>query len=189
MPGHYEGQHAFVFLGGGDDISSIAADLRGAGDLDRDVGPVYFISRCEGAFEGFAHIAQDDVAGLADYVHGRLWEAGIHHGEIAVEGRWYLNGRPQPQPFGPTRGIYAYIALCRVFTNLPPVQVMGAIAERFGNDLPFVGASTVLGRFHLLVELGGDERQALDGQAAALGEVPGVERVEVGFVVPGAAPS
>ena len=73
----YEGRHAFVFPGSDDDISSIIADLDRTGDIDPDSGPVYFISPFEGAFESFAHIAQDNVPELADYIHGRLWDAGI----------------------------------------------------------------------------------------------------------------
>lgn len=189
MPDPHGGQHTFVFLGRVDDISSIIAELQRTGDIDPNIGPVYFISACEGAFEGFAHIAQDDVPGLADYINGRLWDAGIRHGEYAVEGRWYLSGRPRPLPKGPTRKTYDYIALCRIFASLPPVQVMESIAERFGDsDPPFVGASTVIGGFHLLVELRGDDREALNGYVAALSDVPGVERVEVGFTAPGTAP-
>jgi hypothetical protein len=170
--------------GQGDDISSIITELRRTGDIDPAIGPVYFIS----AFEGFAHIAQDDAPGLADYIHGRLWDAGIHHGEYAVEGRWHLSGGSPPAPRGPTRGLYDYIALCRIFANQPPVQVMRSIAESLGDpDPPFVGASTVIGSFHLLVELGGDEREALNGYVAALNDVPGVERVEVGFAASGTA--
>jgi hypothetical protein len=184
---HYGGQQAFVFLGRGDNISSIIAELQRTGDIDPAIGPVYFISACEGAFEGFAHIAQDDVPGLADYVNGRLWDAGIRHGEYAVEGRWYLSG-PRPLPKGPTRKLYDFIALCRIFTREPPVQVMESIAERFGDNDPFAGVSTVIGSFQLLVELGGDDREALNGHVAGLNDVPGVERVEAGFAAPGTPP-
>ena len=98
MPDPYGGQqHAFPFLGREGDISSIIAELRRTGDIDPAGGPVYSIS----AFEGFAHIAQDDVPGLA--VHGRLGDAGIRHGEGAVEGRWHLSGGSPPTPKGPTR--------------------------------------------------------------------------------------
>jgi hypothetical protein len=186
MPGLYEGQHAFVFLGREDDISSIIAALQEAGDIDPRVGPVYFISPCEGAFAGFAHIAQDDVPALADYVGGQLWEAGIRHGDYAVEGRVYLDGRPRVGPKGPTRKLYAIIALCRIFVSQPPAQVMERIAETFGHrDPPLAGVATVIGDFHLLVELGGEDRETLNRHVAALGEVPGVERVEAGFAVPG----
>ncbi len=188
MPDPYVGQHAFLFLGGEDDISSIITELQRTGDIDPAIGPVYFISPFEGAFEGFAHIAQDDVPGLADYIHGRLWDAGIRHGEGAVEGRWHLSGGSSPSPKGPTRGLYDYIALCRIFASQPPVQVMENIAESLGDsDPPFIGASTVIGSFHLLIELGGDEREALNGYVAALNDIPGVERVEAGFAAPGTA--
>jgi hypothetical protein len=185
----YGGQHAFVFLGREDDISSIIAELQRTGDINPAIGPVYFISAVEGAFAGFAHIAQDDVPALADYIHGRLWDAGIRHGEGAVEGRWHVSRGPRPTPKGPTRGLYAFIALCRIFVSQSPVQVMESIAELFGDsDPPFVGACTVIGGFHLLVELGGEDREALNRQVAALNDVPGVERVEAGFAAPGTAP-
>jgi hypothetical protein len=185
----YGGQHAFVFLGREDDISSIIAELQRSGDIDPASGPVYFISAFEGAFAGFAHIAQDDVPALADYLHGRLWDAGIHHGEGAVEGRWHERRDPRPTPKGPTRGLYAFIALCRIFVSQSPFQVMERIAESFGDsDPPFVGASTVIGGFHLLIELGDDDREALNGHVASLNSVPGVERVEAGFAAPGTAP-
>ena len=154
---------------------------------------MYFISPFEGAFESFAHIAQDNVPELADYIHGRLWDAGIRHGEYVVEGRWHLSGSPPPEPpkpKGPTRKLYDYIALCQIFASQPPVQVMESIAESLGdNDPPLTGASTVIGGFHLLVELGGDDREALNGYVAALSDVPGVERVEAGFAAPGTASS
>jgi hypothetical protein len=189
MNGRYRGQHAFVFWGEEDDTSSIIADLRRSRDINLDIGPVHFIAALEGPFAGFAHIAQDDVGALADYIHGRLWEAGIRHGEYAVEGYPYRGGGPPPYPKGPTRKLFDYIALCRIFAGQPPVQVLQSIADSLGDSHPFAGGSTVIGAYHLLVELGGDDRAALEQQVAALNDVPGVERVEAGIAVPGTAPS
>ena len=184
MNGRYQGQHAFVVWPEEDDTSSIIANLRRSRDINPDIGPVYFISPVEGPFAGFAHIAQDDVSALDDYIHGRLWEAGIRHGEYAVEGHPVVGGGPPPYPKGPTRKLFDFIALCRIFASQPPVRVLQSIAESL-DDSAFAGGSTVIGAYHLLVELGGGNRAALDQQVAALSDVPGVERVEAGFASPG----
>src|SRR5215211_3234336 len=67
------------------------------------------------------------------------------HGEYVVEGRWHLMGAPPPkppEPKGPTRKLYDYIAVCQIFASQPPVQVMESIAESLGdNDPPLTGAS------------------------------------------------
>jgi hypothetical protein len=190
MNGRYRGQHAFVFWGGGDDSSAIIADLQRSGDINPDIGPVHFISALEGPFAGFAHIAQDDVGELADYIHGRLWDAGIRHGEYAVEGHLFRGGGPPPYPKGPTRKLFEFIALCRIYVNQPPVRVLERIGESFAGGDPFAGGSTVIGAYQLLVELGGDALAPLELQVAALNDIAGVERVETGFAAaPGTAAS
>lgn len=66
---------------------------------------------------------------------------------------------------------------------------MGNIAAVFDAQDPFVGASTVIGDFDLLVELGGDDRQALIQSAASLRDVAGVARIEVAFADTRTTPS
>ncbi len=185
MPGQYEPLHAFVFLSekeGGVPLATAIANLQQY--LNPQAGPVFFTSAFEGDFQGFAHIAQDDALALADFVDRELWDAGVR-GAYAVEGRWHeyqdllLKG---PLPKGPVRKRYRFLALCRVHARQRPTRVMRNVADSFDDsDPPFVGASTVLADFHLLVELGDNDRTALDGHVALLREVEGIERVEVGI--------
>jgi hypothetical protein len=184
LPEKYEGVHAFLFLDEGDETppAAVVENLRPL--VNRDTGPVFFAGTFEGQFQGFAHIAHDDTQTLADLIAGQLWEAGVRS-HYVTEGKYHKN--QQAQPMGPTRNSPRFLAIARVYVNQPPTQVMGNVADFFGDELdeygqslsPFIGASTVIGGFHLLVELGDDDRQELDRHVESLRGVDGVGRVEV----------
>lgn len=184
MPEEYEGVHAFLFLYQEDEIPppAVVENLRPS--INRDAGPVFFAGTFEGDFQGFAHIAHDDTQAVGDLIAGPLWEAGVRS-HYVTEGKYHKN--QQSQPMGPTRNSPRFLAIARVYVNQPPMQVMGNVAGFFGDRLdeygqslsPFIGASTVIGGFHLLVELGDDDRQELDRNVESLRGVDGVGRVEV----------
>ena len=67
-----------------------------------------------------------------------------------------------------------------------PIAVMQAIAQHFDEGPPFVGASVVIGRFKLVVELGADERDTLDKALEELDGIEGVARGERGVADTGA---
>jgi hypothetical protein len=175
LPRPYEGQHAFTFLYRDDEVPPPTVVTNLQDYIDPDVGPVFFAAVFEGDFQGFAHIAADDAGALGDLIAGPLWNAGIRSHHVA-EGRVY---RGPIGPMGPTRSTPRFLAICRVSVNQPPLQVMRNIAVSFNEELPFVGASTVIAGFHLLVELGDDDGQALSEHVASLRGIDGVRGVEV----------
>jgi hypothetical protein len=184
LPEKYSGVHAFLFLFEGDEIppAALVDNLRPS--IRRDAGPVFFAATFEGDFQGFAHIAHDDTQAVGDLIDGQLWDAGVRS-HYVTEGKYHVNRHSQPM--GPTRNSPRFLAIARVYVNQRPTQVMGNIAAFFGDELdeygqslsPFIGASTVIGGFHLLVELGDDDRQALDRHVESLRGADGVSRVEV----------
>jgi hypothetical protein len=191
LPGKFEGVHAFIFLYEEDEIppTTVVANLQQY--IDREVGPVYFASLFEGDFQGFAHIAEDDARALGNLIDGPLWDAGIHS-HHAAEGQWYVNA--QNQAMAPTRLTPRFIAICRVKVNQRPTLVMRNIATFFGDELdadgesqsPFIGASTVIAGFHLLLELGDDDRDVLNRHVQSLGGIDGVDGVEAAVADTGA---
>jgi hypothetical protein len=180
----YQGVHAFLFLFEGDEVpaSRVVENLRPS--INRDTGPVFFAGTFEGDFQGFAHIAGDDTEAIADLIDGPLWKAGVRS-DKATEAKYHKN--QQGHPMGPTRFSPRFLAIARVYVSQPPTQVMENVARSFGDRLDqygeslsaFFGASTVIGGFHLLVELGDDDRQELDRHVESLRGVDGVGRVEV----------
>lgn len=184
MPEKYEGVHAFLFLYEGDEIRPAAVIENLRPSINRNAGPVFFASAFEGDFQGFAHIAQDDTRAIGDLIDGLLWDAGIRS-HYVTEGGHHVN--QQAQPMGPTRNSPRFLAIGRVYVNQRPTLVMRNIAAFFGDELdeygqslsPFIGASTVIGGFHLLVELGDEDREALDRHVESLRGIDGVGRVEV----------
>jgi hypothetical protein len=180
----YRGVHAFLFLFEEEEVppSTVVENLRPS--IDRDAGPVFFASAFEGDFQGFAHIAHDDTHAIGDLIDGPLWDAGVRS-HYATEGKYHVN--QQGHAMGPTRNSPRFLAIARVYANQRPTLVMGNIATSFGDQLdddgqslsPFIGASTVIGGFHLLVELGDDDRRALDQHVESLRGIDGVDRVEV----------
>lgn len=192
MAEKYGGVHAFLFLFEGDEVppSTVVENLRPS--IDRDAGPVFFASAFEGDFQGFAHIADDDTQAIAELIEGPLWDAGVRS-HYVTEGKYHVN--QQAQPMGPTRNSPRFLAMARVYVDQRPTLVMGNIAAFFGDELdeygqslsPFIGASTVIGGFHLLVELGDDDRQALDRHVESLRGIDGVGRVEVAVTDTGPA--
>jgi hypothetical protein len=188
----YGGVHAFLFLFEGDEVppSTVVENLRPF--IDRDAGPVLFASTFEGDFQGFAHIADDDTRAIADLIDGPLWDAGVRS-DYVTEGKYHVN--QQGHAMGPTRNSPRFLAMARVYADQRPTLVMGNIAAFFGDELdeygqslsPFIGASTVIGGFHLLVELGDDDRRALDRHVESLRGIDGVGRVEVAVTDTGPA--
>jgi hypothetical protein len=188
----YRGVHAFLFLFEGDEVppSTVVENLRPF--IDRDAGPVFFAGTFEGDFQGFAHIAGDNTRAIADLIDGRLWDAGVRS-DYATEGQYHVNH--QGHAMGPTRNSPRFLAMARVHVNKQPKQAMQDIADSFGDELdeygqslsPFIGASTVIGGFHLLVELGDDDRRALDRHVESLRGIDGVGRVEVAVTDTGPA--
>jgi hypothetical protein len=184
LPGPYDGVHVFAFLFAEDKVPLQSTIENLQRHLDRENGPVFFVGPCEGAFQGFVHAAADDVAGLGELVDGLLWDAGVRS-DYAVESQTHKNDAAVPM--APRRYSPRYNALCRVHTNQRPTQVLQNIAERFGDATDqygesqsgFVGGSTVIGRFHLLVQLGSDDRDELDRHVELLGTIDGVDRIEV----------
>lgn len=174
--GRYDGAHAFSFLYEGDEPppEEVIENLRR--DLNPVDGPVYFASMFEplthGAFVGFAHVDGKTLADLDDLVATRLWDAGVHS-DYAVEGSVYLNS--VMQPMGPKRQSPRYCVISRVQVNRRPKDVMRDIAKEFDEKEPFIGESHLIGRSHVLVELGADDRESLEGDALPrLRGVPGV---------------
>jgi hypothetical protein len=188
LPGPYEGVHIFAFLYEGDETPPAAVIEHLGHYIDRERGPVYFAAVFDGDFQGFAHIVQDDTREGGNLVDGLLWDAGIRS-DYVVEGQWHVN--PQGHAMGPTRNSPRFLAMARVSVSQRPSEVMGSIAAYFGDELdeqgqsrsPFIGASTMIGGgFHLLVELGDDDREALNRYVESLSGVDGVGRVEVAVV-------
>jgi hypothetical protein len=183
LPGKYDGVHAFAFLYEKDEVppATVIANLRQY--IDPEVGPVYSAFLFEGAFQGVAHVAEDDPRALGSLIDGPLWDAGIHS-DYAAEGQWHVNAQNQPK--GPMRLTPRFIAMCRVTVNRRPTQVMRNIAGFFGDEVdadgeslsPFIAASTVIAGFHLLIELGDDDREALRRHVQSLSGVDGVAGVE-----------
>jgi hypothetical protein len=184
LPEKYEGVHAFLFLYQEDEIppAAVVENLRPS--INRDAGPVFFVGTFEGDFQGFAHIAHDDTQAVGDLIARPLWEAGVRS-HYVTEAKYHKN--QQGQAMGPTRYSPRFLAIARVYVSQPPTQVMENVARSFGDRLDqygeslsaFIGASTVIGGFHLLVELGDDDRQELDRHVESLRAVDGVGRVEV----------
>jgi hypothetical protein len=180
----YRGVHAFLFLFEGDEVppSTVVENLRPS--INRDAGPVFFAGTFEGDFQGFAHIAHDDTQAVGDLIDGPLWHAGVRS-HYVTEAKYHKN--QQGQAMGPTRNSPRFLAMARVYVDQQPTLVMGNIAASFGDELDehgqslsaFIGASTVIGGFHLLVELGDDDRQALDRHVESLRGIDGVGHVEV----------
>jgi hypothetical protein len=187
LPGPYDGVHVFGFLFAEDfaedelSLESVIENLRQR--LDRENGPVFFAGTCVGAFQGFVHVAADDVPGVGELVDGRLWDAGIRT-DYAVETKAHKNGAGILM--GPTRNSPRFVAFCRVYVNQRPTLVLQNIADGFGDEVdeygesrsPFIGGSTVIARFHLLVQLGDDDREALDRHVESLRGIAGVDRIE-----------
>lgn len=176
MPGPYEGVHGFVFLYEGDprQPSEVIDDL--LQHLDPDYGPVFFASTFDGDFAGFAHFAADDLEGLVNFTGSTLFDAGIRS-DYAAEGSVFQSAIGLK---GPKRKSPRFCAICRVRTNDRPMDVMVAIAEEFGDEKPFIGASRVIARFPLLVELGSDDESGLAEAIERLRNVPGVHAMKVG---------
>lgn len=176
MTGPYEGVHGFLFLHE-KDATPPEEVIEGLAKLiDRESGPVFFASLFDGAFAGFVHYAADDLPALGQFVNNELFELGVRS-DNSTEAVVHTAGA---LPMGPKRHSPRYCGICRVSTTDKPLSVMAAIGEAFGNEEPLIGASLVIGRFSLLVELGSDNKDGLDAAIEQLRGVPGVGDIRVG---------
>ena len=182
MPGKYEGKHMFLFLHANDarPPAEVIAELQK--QVNHDEGPLFFASLFEGEFAGFAHYAADHLSGLVDFIGTTLLELGVRS-DLSTEGVVHKAGA---QPMGPKRQSPRFCGLCRVRTTDTPRDVMEAIGQAFGNEEPFVGASLVIGRFPMLVELGSDDMDELTDAIERLRGVPGIDDIRVGTADTGA---
>jgi hypothetical protein len=172
MPGKYEGVHSFLFLHAKDSPppADVIAELRK--QVNKDEGPVFFASLFEGDFAGFAHLSAVDLPELAGFIDSVLFDLGVRS-DNSTEAKVYTTAAAIPM--GPKRQSPRFCGLCRVRTTERPLGVLQAIGDSFGSELPFVGASMVIGRFPLLVELGSDDMDELTEAIERLRGVPGVD--------------
>jgi hypothetical protein len=177
VPGPYEGVHGFVFLYDGDPTSPSEVIERVREHLNPSMGPVFFASLFDGDFAGFAHFAADDLPKLVDFAGDDMFAAGVRS-DFATEGTVLKNGLAQPM--GPKRHSPRFCAICRVRTSVRPGPVLREIGKAFGEKRPLVGASRVIGNFHLLVELGTRDEDALAAGIDRLRNVSGVADMMVG---------
>jgi hypothetical protein len=180
MTGDYEGVHAFLFLHKNDPVPP-ADVIRAVEQYKHDGGPVFFAAEFRGDFAGFVHFAADTLEELMDFKDHELFDAGVRSDYVA-EGT--VLGAADVQPKGPKRHSPRYCAICRVRTTQRPDEVLDVIAEAFDRDEPLVGASRVIGRFPLLVELGSEDQSELEGAIERLRNVDGVngDAMQVGTV-------
>lgn len=181
MTGKYEGIHAFLFLHD-DDPTAPEEVIEAIQPYISDEGPVFFASMFEGtSFRGFVHFAADSLEALIDFKDHELFDAGVRS-DYVTEGA--VLGATDVSPMGPKRHSPRYCAICRVRTTQRPDEVLEAIARAFDRDEPLVGASRVIGRFPLLVELGSEDPGELEGAIERLRNVDGVngDAVRVGTV-------
>ena len=157
MTGDYQGVHAFLFLHKNDPVPP-ADVIRAVEQYKHDGGPVFFAAEFRGDFAGFVHFAADTLEELMDFKDHELFEMREFAPDYVAEGT--VLGAADVQPKGPKRHSPRYCAICRVRTTRRPDEVLDAIAEAFDRDEPLVGASRVIGRFPLLVELGSVETKA-----------------------------
>lgn len=181
MPGKYTGVHSFLFLYDDDDPETVIEQLKEI--VDPENGPVFFAELFDGDFRGFAHLGEDSLEALGDLVDGELWSRGVRS-DLDTEARFYTSSGAVKM--GPKRGSPRYCAISRVKTTMRPIAVMQAIAQHFDEAPPFVGASVVIGRFKLVVELGADDRDTLDKALEELDGIEGVARGERGIADTGA---
>jgi hypothetical protein len=182
MTGPYEGVHGFLFLHDEDETPPEEVIEGLTKLLDRENGPVFFAAQFDGAFAGFVHYAADDLPALGQFVNNELFELGVRS-DHSTEAVVHNDGI---RPRGPKRQSPRFCGICRIRTTEKPLTVMAAIGEAFGNGEPFIGASLVIGRFSLLVELGADDMDELDTAIEQLRGVRGVGDIRVGTADTGA---
>ena len=163
----YTGLHAFVFIDAvdpGRNVADVIDDLGGAEGREFENGRVLFASVVVGTHKGFAHVRAEtgDLAALQRLIYQDLWAEGVRC-EHAVEGPVYTPQGVNATPKGPKRRSPPFCALVRVRTDDDPTAVMNEIARRFGDTDPFQGASVTFGSADLLVELAGDNLEAVRG--------------------------
>ena len=182
MIGPYEGAHGFLFLHEQDETApeEVIEGLRKL--VNREGGQVFFASLFDGAFAGFVHYAAVDLPALGRFVNDELFGLGVRS-DNSTEAVYHTDG---VRPMGPKRQSPRFCGICRVRTTEKPLSVMEAIGQTFGNRDPLIGASLVIGRFSLLVELGSDDMDQLNAAIEQLRSVPGVGDMRVGTADTGA---
>ena len=175
MVGKHTGVHSFLFLYEDDDPEAVIERLKEI--VDPEHGPVFFAELFRGDFRGFAHLGEDSLEKLGDLLDGDLWDRGLRS-DHDTETRFYR--RSDARIMAPKRGSPRHCAICRIKTTDRPRLVMKAIAQHFDEDEPFVGASQVIGRFKLVVELGSDDAGSLEAAIEQLGGIDGVGAREIG---------
>ncbi|HSL12364.1 MAG TPA: Lrp/AsnC ligand binding domain-containing protein [Actinomycetota bacterium] len=153
----YTGLHAFGMLTGG--ARSPAEVMDGLRALGRPPeGPVLWSGTCVGDYVGLVHARVESLGELQDLIEGRFWELGMR-------GKWALERRVAEdrtdavaRPIGTKRSTPEYIAIASVTVERGALQeVLYAVVH-----VPTVrGASVVFGDADLLVQLGGDDFDAV----------------------------
>lgn len=185
--GKYDGIHTFLFVSCDDDPDArIAEIVKRKGPVDPDNGPLHFASVLEpgGDFCGFAHLSRPTPEEMGVLIAEDLWDAGIRS-DYETEGVVHTNS--SGVAMGPKRRSPRFCAICRIRVQDRPLQVLRAIAARWNEDDPFIGGSQLLRRSRLLVELGDEDRGALDRHIAILRDFPGVVELKVGVADTGAS--
>jgi hypothetical protein len=186
--GKYDGVHSFLFIPWADEPQSRIEAILSRWEPGPN-GPLHFASVLQdgGDFGGFAHFSARNTDALGRLIATDLYEAGIRS-DYETEGVVYQSGGTQPM--GPKRRSPRFSALCRVrVKGRPPLDVLEAIADNWNAKAPFIGASQLLRRSRLLVELGDDDDRALsEDHIPALRGIPGVDKdeFEVGVADAGA---
>ncbi len=185
--GKYDGIHTFLFIPCDEDAEAkIAEIVRRKGPVDPENGPLHFASVLEPGRDycGFAHLSRPTPAEMGALIAEDLWEAGIRS-DYETEGVVHTNS--SGVAMGPKRRSPRYCAICRVWVVDRPLQVLRAIAERWGEQDPFIGGSQLLRRSRLLIELGDEDRGALDEHIEVLRGIAGVADVKYGVADTGPA--
>ncbi|HEX6843645.1 MAG TPA: hypothetical protein VF235_00885 [Actinomycetota bacterium] len=176
----YGGLHTFVFIDEvdpGTNIREVIDALRAFGPPSD--GPVLFAAEMVGSYLGFAHLRTETLAELQDLIAGELWARGAHC-KHCVEADYaktdlLLRGAKRDTP--------EIIALIRVRVRR---GALAHVLETFGaSDGPlqtFKGASVVFGDFDILLQLGGEDFDAIaDDIYGPLQEIEGIAATDTAF--------
>ncbi len=131
---------------------------------EHDEGPIVFLSETIGEFRAVIHLSAPTLGDIQDFIGDELWEAGVHS-EHAVEESVLTTTGNNFRPMGPIRHSPKppHLALLRItlIPNVDPHDLVAAIGELISgiSDELLFFASTVYGKFDMLVELGADADQ------------------------------
>ena len=184
----YEGVHEFLLIRWNQDPQARIEAILRRWEPDRESGPLFSAAVLAegGDFGGFAHFGRDTSEELGE-LNAELWNEGIRS-DYDTEGKVYKDS--SGQPLGPRRHSPTFGALCRFVVDQQPLDVLGRIGDHWEGKVPFVGASQLLRRSRLLVQLGDEDKDALLGShVPELRQLPGVvqDDFRVGIIDPGAS--